>query len=53
MVNATPFLLETKGVELGGKYKKADAFFGGKIDVDGNLYTGQNQPPPSLSKKPS
>jgi len=41
-VQEIPFLLETKGVELGGKYEKADKIFGEKVVVDGNLYTGQN-----------
>ncbi|KDQ13767.1 hypothetical protein BOTBODRAFT_33209 [Botryobasidium botryosum FD-172 SS1] len=41
-VKAIPFLLETKGIELGGKFEKADALFGPKVTIDGNLYTGQN-----------
>jgi len=41
-VKGIPFLLETEGIKLGGKYEKADELFGEKIVVDGNLYTGQN-----------
>lgn len=37
-----PFLLESKFREQGGKYEKADADWGVKVCVDGNLITGQN-----------
>jgi|Transcript_12114 putative intracellular protease/amidase len=37
-----PFLIETRFVEQGAKYEKAEAPFGSHICVDGNLVTGQN-----------
>ncbi|KAG8894368.1 hypothetical protein FRC00_009048 [Tulasnella sp. 408] len=37
-----PFLLETKLIEQGGNYVKADAPFEPKVVVDGHLITGQN-----------
>jgi putative intracellular protease/amidase len=46
-----PYMLETKLIELGGKYEKAD-LWNSKVCVDGNLVTGQNpQSSEALAKK--
>jgi len=37
-----PFLIETRFVEQGAKFEKAEAPFGSHVCVDGNLVTGQN-----------
>jgi putative intracellular protease/amidase len=47
LTNVVPFLLETKMIELGGKFEKA-ADFAEHVVVDGNLITGQN--PASAAK---
>ncbi|KAG9002742.1 hypothetical protein FRB94_003662 [Tulasnella sp. JGI-2019a] len=41
-LKAVPFLLEDRIKELGGTYEKADAVWGEKVVVVGNLITGQN-----------
>jgi len=41
LTSLVPFLLETKLMELGGKYEKADDW-NSKVCVDGKLVTGQN-----------
>ena len=35
-------MLESRIVELGGKFEKAEALFQAHVVVDGKLYTGQN-----------
>jgi putative intracellular protease/amidase len=47
LTNVVPFLLESKMIELGGKFEKA-ADFAEHVVVDGNLVTGQN--PASAAK---
>ncbi|CUA77441.1 Glyoxalase 3 [Rhizoctonia solani] len=42
MVQAVPFLLETRIKELGGKYTKAEQSWAPHVVVDGNVITGQN-----------
>ncbi|KZV65678.1 class I glutamine amidotransferase-like protein [Peniophora sp. CONT] len=39
---SVPFLVESRIVELGGKYEKAAEQWGVKVSVDGKLFTGQN-----------
>ena len=42
LAQSVPFLVESRIVELGGKYEKAAEPWGVKVCMDGQLFTGQN-----------